>query len=159
MKMMLMFVFMAFLGIGVAQAQMSYRDTAEVIAVEPMIRQVRVDGQCTAPAAQSERSTLGTILGGVVGAIVGNQIGAGSGNVIATAVGASIGSAIGGDIGGDRNRSAPTASVGCTTGYMEERVVMYRARVLYNGREFPVSSVRPLQVGELINLRVTLHAD
>lgn len=142
-----------------AQAQMSFRDQAEVIDVQPIYRQVVAGGYAGSydcqPAHGGERNTLGTVLGGVVGAVVGNQVGGGSGRDIATAAGAAIGSAVGGDY---PSGSRPHG-VGNCGGYMEERVVGYRGRVLYNGREFPISARRPLQVGDVIPIRVNIAAE
>jgi uncharacterized protein YcfJ len=153
---MKMMVLIAVIGLSVsagAQAQASFRDQAEVIDAQPVYRQV-AGNYCQQPVASAERNTFGMVLGGVIGAVVGNQIGGGSGRDIATAAGAAIGGAIGGDY---PSESRPHAVNNC--GYMEERIVGYRGRVLYNGREFPINSHRPLRVGEMINIRVNIAAD
>jgi uncharacterized protein YcfJ len=99
-------------------------DYAEVVDVDPIVRQVRVTTprrECwtetryeydtryeSVPVGggyeRPHRSSAGSmILGGIIGGVIGHQIGSGDGNRAATVAGALIGSAIGHDAANRRS--------------------------------------------------------
>jgi uncharacterized protein YcfJ len=106
---------------GVARADRYYADsydsrtdTAEVVSVQPIYREVRINEPRQECYQQEVRyndggydnsgSFVGTILGGIVGGVVGHQFGRGGGRVAATAIGAVVGAGAGNAVG-SRNDS------------------------------------------------------
>ncbi|MEZ5499742.1 MAG: glycine zipper 2TM domain-containing protein [Steroidobacteraceae bacterium] len=159
---------------------------ADVIDVEPMLRQVRVSvpvRECYEETRYEDRyarrgdprrpGTAGAmILGGIVGAAIGNQIGRGDGRRTATVAGAIIGSALGHDAGerarandprygnADHRRDEPYTVERCDTRYreeVEERVEGYRVTYEYAGRRY--TTRLPYDPGKQIRVRVDVEPD
>ncbi len=124
-------------------------DYAEVVAVEPHLRTVRVSNprqECWNETVNVRRAPAGRsftpeIVGGILGAAVGNQFGGGSGRDIATVAGAVLGGSLGHDYK-NRRQSAGYQQVveeRCRTvhdDYTEQRVDGYDVTYRYQGRTY-----------------------
>lgn len=91
--------------------QVSFTDEAQVIDVEPRIRNVTThvrecwNEEVPVQSTARSRSYGGAIIGGVTGGLVGSQIGKGKGKTAAAAVGGAIGALVGDNIDNDGSRS------------------------------------------------------
>lgn len=105
------FVLLGLVSSPALAVQVSFTEEADVISIEPRIRQVRTqvrecwNEEVPVQSANRPRSYAGAIIGGVTGGIVGNQVGKGKGRTVATAVGAVIGGMVGDNIDNDGHRS------------------------------------------------------
>jgi len=148
-------------------------DDARVVAVEPILREVRRDvpvRECwdeTRPVSGYDPrngTAGGTILGGLIGGAVGNQIGKGDGRRAATVAGAIIGAAVGHDVAEQRRAAEgryPAAREEtvqrCDTRYesqVEQRRDGYRVTYEYQGRTYQTRL--PYDPGERIRIRVAV---
>lgn len=141
-------------------------DYAEVVQVEPIVRQVRISEpreECwdeEVPVYQSGyRSATPTILGGILGGVVGNTLGKGDGRTVATVAGTVLGGSIGRDVGAAnarRSGSATAVETRCrqVADYREEeRVEGYAVTYRYQGEEY--TTRMPHDPGE----RIRVHVD
>ncbi len=79
-----------------------FYDTAKVINIEPLMRQVQYQRPQEAcywrePRPAGQRSYT-SVIGGAIGGIIGHQFGKGHGKEVMTAVGALLGASIGNDL-------------------------------------------------------------
>jgi uncharacterized protein YcfJ len=142
------------------------RDSADVLAVEPVTETVKVPRQVCgnevvshqAPTRDPKRVT-GAVVGGVVGGVVGNQIGGGSGKTIATVAGAAAGGYAGSKIqkGMQENNTYETTEARCATVYDSvEKSAGYDVRYRLDGVEHTVrmdhdpGSRIPVEDGRLV---------
>ncbi|QKK12038.1 MAG: glycine zipper 2TM domain-containing protein [Pseudomonadota bacterium] len=96
----------------------TYRDSAKVIDVTPIYRQIEVSTpreecwqeQVTYEAPAGRSSATPVILGSIIGGVIGNQIGDGRGRKIATVAGTLLGASIGADNAHANTRYAPTTA-------------------------------------------------
>lgn len=141
-------------------------DYAEVVRVEPIVRQVRINEpreECwdeEVPVYQSGyRSATPTILGGIIGGVVGNTMGKGDGKTAATVAGTVLGGSIGRDVSHANARPAEygtTVETRCrqVADYREEeRVEGYAVTYRYQGEEY--TTRMPHDPGE----RIRVHVD
>jgi len=152
-------------------------DYAQVVDVEPLVRQVRVvvpRQECYVesryePAYQvhgREQPAAGPmILGGLIGAVIGNQIGHRETRRTAAIAGAVIGTAIGHDAALRRVQPAdyadvpmrPVESRRCEVReveHFEERIEGYRVTYRYNDQLY--TAQMPSEPGERIRVRVSV---
>jgi len=148
-------------------------DYAEVVNVEPNLRQVRVSvprQECYSatsyvPEAGSgygrERPAAGAmILGGLFGAVLGHQFDHGHEPGVATVAGAVIGSALGHDAAqrqANSGRMRAVESERCETRYderYESRVESYRVSYRYLGRTY--QTTLPRDPGQQLRVRVAV---
>jgi uncharacterized protein YcfJ len=132
-----------------AQAEPVLVENARVRSSTPVYAETQVPRkECTTqtvvaetPAPQDKPNLVGAGLGAVAGGLLGHTVGGGSGKTAATAVGAVAGAFVGNELA---NRSAhaqaeraPAEVQNCKT-VMEtqSRLVGYRVRYEYGGREF-----------------------
>lgn len=122
-------------------------ENARVRSSTPVYAEVQVPRkECTTqtvekPAPQEKHNLVGAGLGAVAGGLLGHTVGGGSGKTAATAVGAVAGALVGNELA---NRSAnvqaeraPAEVQNCkTVKETQSRLVGYRVRYEYNGREF-----------------------
>jgi uncharacterized protein YcfJ len=142
-------------------------DYAQVVNVEPIVRQVRVETpqrECYDDtryvASQPHISDPGvggrTLLGGIIGGVIGHQIGHGQGRDAATIAGAAIGASVGYDSAARRTADYREETVRrCDVSYRhdyEERIDGYRVTYAYNGREY--TTRMPYDPGDRIRVRV-----
>jgi len=155
--------------VAVKQVDRDY-DMARVVAVDPIVRRVRVDSprrECweevrTAYPERSHAESAGPmILGGIIGGVIGHQVGSGRGRDIATAAGTLIGASIGHDTAARRSSrsGAPEEYTveRCETRRVsayEERVEGYHVTYEYLGREY--STELPYDPGDRIRVRVAV---
>ena len=161
---------------GAAFADDSYRgppgryddtDFAEVVNVEPVLRQVRVSEpvrKCWQETRYGSNGPFsashigGTLLGSTIGVVVGNQVGHGRGKDVARVAGALIGGAIGHNVSVDRQRmqGGPRQTYErCDVRYrerLEERIDGYEVTYAYAGREYVTRM--PYDPGERLRVRV-----
>jgi uncharacterized protein YcfJ len=147
-------------------------DYADVVDVDPIVRQVRVEvprKECFSEVQEvytERRERVGpgpALVGGLIGGVIGNQFGDGRSRRVATAAGALIGASIANDTASRRATrydSAPEERVveRCDVRYeqqFEERIDGYRVRYLYNGREY--STQLPYDPGDRIKIRVAVE--
>jgi uncharacterized protein YcfJ len=154
-----------------AESEFEY---AEVVGVNPVMRQIRVSvprQECYivtqyVPMGRSgpivDQPAVGQmILGGLIGAAVGHQFGHGDERGVGTVVGAVIGTAIGHDVARRRSDEPygeirPVNSERCETRYeerYEQQVDSYRVTYRYNGRLY--STQLSYDPGERIRVRVS----
>jgi uncharacterized protein YcfJ len=145
-------------------------DDARVVAVEPIVRQVRVESprrECREEVRTVYREREGhgstaapMIIGGIIGGAIGSQVGQGRGRDIATVAGTLIGASIGHDSAVRSGRDAqPEERVveRCETRYdssYRERVDGYRVTYEYQGREY--TTRLPYDPGDRIRVRVAV---
>lgn len=145
-------------------------DDARVVAVEPIVRQVRVESprrECwdevrtEYPERTAHSGTAAPmIIGGIIGGAIGSQVGQGRGRDIATVAGTLIGASIGHDSATRSSRSAvPEERVveRCQTRYessYRERVDGYRVTYEYQGREY--TTRLPYDPGDRIRVQVAV---
>ena len=121
------------------------KDSAEVIAVEPVMTTVKTPRQVCgdeivshqAPTRDPKRVT-GAVLGAVVGGAVGNQIGDGTGKTVATVAGAAAGGYAGSKIQKQmqQGNTYQTTEARCTTVYDSvEKPDGYNVRYRLDGVE------------------------
>ena len=121
------------------------KDSAEVIAVEPVMTTVKTPRQVCgdevvshqAPTRDPKRVT-GAVLGAVVGGAVGNQIGDGTGQTVATVAGAAAGGYAGSKIQKQmqQGNTYQTTESRCTTVYDSvEKPDGYNVRYRLDGVE------------------------
>lgn len=144
-------------------------NSAEVIAVEPVMRTVKTPRQVCgdeavthqAPTRDPKRVT-GTVAGAVVGGVLGNQIGGGSGKTAATIAGAAAGGYAGNRIqkGLQQGNTYETTEARCTTVYDSvERQDGYDVRYRLDGVEHTVRMDHdpgdriPVENGEIVAAR------
>jgi len=148
-------------------------DTAEVIDVVPLYRQVTVEipvRECVENTRyepgryEHERhgdSVPAMIVGGVIGGLIGNQFGDGRGNDAMTVVGTLIGASVGNNAARqDRawRRSAAYPAETCTTRYesrIEQQDDGYRVTYEYGGRRY--STHMYSMPGDRIPVRVSVR--
>ena len=122
--------------------------SAEVVAVEPVMRTVRTPRQVCgdevvtrqAPTKDPKQVT-GTVVGAVVGGVLGNQVGGGSGKTAATVAGAAAGGYAGNRIqkGMQQGNTYETTEARCTTVYDSvEKQDGYSVRYRLDGVEHTV---------------------
>lgn len=105
------FVLLGFVSLPVWAVQVTFTEEAQVISVEPRIRQVTTrvrecwNEEVPVQSASRPRSYGGAVIGGVTGGLVGSQVGKGNGKTAAAAVGAAIGALVGDNIDNDVPRS------------------------------------------------------
>jgi uncharacterized protein YcfJ len=145
-------------------------DDARVVAVEPIVRRVRVESprrECwdevrtEYPERTVHSGTAApTIIGGIIGGAIGSQVGRGHGRDIATIAGTLIGASIGHDSASRSSRdSEPEERVveRCQTRYdssYRERVDGYRVTYEYQGREY--TTQMPYDPGDRIRVQVAV---
>jgi uncharacterized protein YcfJ len=145
-------------------------DDARVVAVEPIVRRVRVESprrECwdEVRTAYPERTVHSgtaapTIIGGIIGGAIGSQVGRGHGRDIATIAGTLIGASIGHDSASRSSREpVPEERVveRCQTRYdssYRERVDGYRVTYEYQGREY--TTQMPYDPGDRIRVQVAV---
>ena len=151
-------------------------DYAEVLNVEPNLRQVRIAvprRECYTDTRyvpvddgdyRRDRPAAGPmILGGLIGAVVGHQFGRGPARGLGTVAGAVIGSAVGHDAAqrqGADDRDRPMRAIDsqqCETRYdehYESRVESYRVSYRYQGRVY--HTVLPSDPGSRLRVRVAV---
>jgi uncharacterized protein YcfJ len=150
-----------------AQADPVLVENARVRSSTPVYAEVQVPRtECTAqtvvtekPASADKPNLVGAGLGAVAGGLLGHTVGGGSGKTAATAVGAVAGAFVGNDLA---NRSAnahaeraPAEVQNCkTVKETQSRLVGYRVRYEYGGREFE-SMVRG-EPGKTLPVRVSV---
>jgi uncharacterized protein YcfJ len=123
-----------------------YQDTARVINVDPIYRDVRISSperECwDKPRYRNYRSSndsyTSTIAGGIIGGVIGNQFGKGSGKTAMTVAGTLLGGSIGRDY---NNNQAGYYDNGqqchVTERYRtEQRLDGYRVTYKYNGKTY-----------------------
>jgi len=125
----------------------SHYDYAEVTAVEPLYRTVRVEQpvrECWDEAVyvpdRASRSHTPVILGGVVGGLLGHELGRkGRHHGLATAAGTVLGASIGRDVrsnhGGGHYRNVERCETRHTT-YEEKRSDGFRVSYSYQGQQY-----------------------
>ena len=124
------------------------RDSAEVLAVEPVSETVKMPRQVCgnevvtqqAPTRDPKRVT-GAVVGAVVGGALGNQVGGGSGKTVATVAGAAAGGYAGSKIqkGMQERNTYQTTEARCTTVYDSvEKAAGYDVRYRLDGVEHTV---------------------
>ena len=145
------------------------KDSAEVIAVEPVMTTVKTPRQVCgdevvshqAPTRDPKRVT-GAVLGAVVGGAVGNQIGDGTGKTVATVAGAAAGGYAGSKIQKQmqQGNTYQTTEARCTTVYDSvEKPDGYNVRYRLDGVERTVRMDHnpgdrlPLEDGEVVTTR------
>lgn len=127
--------------------QQSYQDTARVINVDPIYRNVRISSperECwDEPRYRNYRSSndsyTSTIAGGIIGGVIGNQFGKGSGNKAMTVAGALLGGSMGRDYHNNSTGGYYDRGEQCrvTERYRtEERIDGYRVTYKYNGKTY-----------------------
>lgn len=154
-------------------------DYAEVIGVDPVMRQVRVvvpRRECYSETRYVPVHSRGgghqaagpMILGGLIGAVIGNQIGNRDTHHAAAVAGGLIGAAIGHDAAGRRVASRggygseevrPVETERCEVRNeerVEERVEGYRVTYRYNGRTYTTRMSH--DPGERVRVRVSIDA-
>lgn len=155
--------------VGVAASTGGYVDYADVVAVEPLVRSVRVsvprqecwDETVTVHPAPARKSYTPEIVGSILGAAVGNQFGGGSGRDIATVAGAVLGGSLGHDY---KNRRAPinggsypAVEERCQTvheEHVEERIDGYDVTYRYDGRDYTTRMAH--DPGDSVRVRVAV---
>jgi len=155
-------------------------DYADVVNVEPNMRQVRVSvprQECYTDTRyipddgyagrRRDRPAAGPmILGGLIGAVVGHQIGGGHSRGVGTVAGAVIGSAVGHDAAQrhdddrDYRDDRPLRAIDsqrCETRYdehYESRIESYRVIYRYHGRVY--HTTMPRDPGQQLRVRVAV---
>lgn len=148
-------------------------DYAEVVNVEPNVRQVRISvprQECYAATSYvpeegsgygRERPAAGAmILGGLFGAVIGHQLDQGHEGGVGTVAGAVIGSALGHDAAQRQAGSGTTRAVAserCETRYderYESRVESYQVSYRYQGRTY--QTTLPRDPGRQLRVRVAV---
>jgi uncharacterized protein YcfJ len=148
-------------------------DYAEVVNVEPNLRQVRISvprQECYSATRYvpgegrgygHERPAAGAmILGGLFGAVIGHQFDHGHERGAATVAGAVIGSALGHDAAqrqGNGGNMAAVESERCETRYderYESRVESYQVSYRYHGRTY--QTTLPRDPGQQLRVRVAV---
>ncbi|KAA3626016.1 MAG: glycine zipper 2TM domain-containing protein [Proteobacteria bacterium] len=145
----------------------TYRDSAKVIDVTPIYRQIEVSTpreecwqeQVTYEAPAGRSSATPVILGSIIGGVIGNQIGDGRGRKIATVAGTLLGASIGADNAHANTRYAPTTATEqrCRVvqeSYTEQRTIGYRVKYRYRGEIFETRMDR--DPGDRIPVAVTV---
>ncbi len=146
-----------------------YHDYAEVIDVEPIVRQVHVSDprrECWQEEVHYRdyyaggHNTAGSmILGGLIGAVIGHQFGHGDDRDTNALAGGIVGTALGHGVASHRWRGRGYDRVEyeerCHTVndyYSEERVDSYRVTYIYHGETF--TTQLPYDPGERLRVRV-----
>ncbi len=148
-------------------------DYAEVVNVEPNLRQVRVSvprQECYSDTRyvpdegygyRRDRPAAGPmILGGLFGAVIGHQFGHGHERGVGTVAGAVIGSALGHDAAQRQaadDRLRAVASERCETRYderYESRIESYQVSYQYHGRTY--QTTLPRDPGQRLRVRVAV---
>lgn len=157
-------------GYGGDQRGPIFRDEAEVIHVEPIIRTVEIavperecwEEEVRFPAGYGQPvSPTRAIAGGIIGGVIGNQVGRGRGKTAATIAGTVLGASIGHDLA---RRSAARAH-GDRIAYeqrcrtiqryrTEERTEGYWVTYRYRGETFKTRL--PYDPGDRLTVRVTV---
>ena len=110
----------------------------------------------------NNNSTGDTIIGAIIGGVIGNQFGSGSGKDAATALGAVIGA----QKGSQNSTTTTNRIVGyrqqnqCTTTYTNETVEKFigtYVTVEYNGMKMSYTTQRQVNVGDTVQIRVSLN--
>jgi uncharacterized protein YcfJ len=143
-------------------------DYANVVRVQPLIREVRVaepvrecweETRYAQDGPFSYNHVKGTLFGSILGTVVGNQIGHGRGKDAARVAGAVIGGAIGHNVSRDRQRQlygdGRQVYERCDVRYRdrrEERIDGYEVTYEYAGREYVTQM--PYDPGERLRIRV-----
>lgn len=159
-------------GVGTVQAGPPSRtadggffDYADVVRVEPIVRQVRVSQpreECweeEVPVYEGGyRSATPMILGGILGGVVGSTVGKGDGRTAATVAGTVLGGSIGRDVGQAHRREPAATAVEArcrqVTDYREEeRIEGYD--VTYRYRDAHYTTRLPHDPGP----RLRVHVD
>lgn len=143
-------------------------DYADVVHVEPLVRQVRIREpreECwdeEVPVYRSEyRSATPMILGGILGGVVGHTMGKGDGKTAATVAGTVLGGSVGRDIGQAHARAPAYDTVTETrcrqvADYREEeRVEGYDVTYRYQGAEY--TTRMPRDPGERVRVHVSVE--
>jgi len=130
----------------------SFIDTAEVISVEKVYKQYRVDEpyqDCYIKETiqSGDGSATNEIIGGIIGGAIGNQLGDGDGKEALTLAGILMGASIANDAekaSANGKRTIISQEV-CETKIrqkIEKRLSHYNVLIEYNGREVSFSSKR-----------------
>ena len=145
-------------------------DTARVIDVEPIIRQVTVttpqrecwDEQVTysKPYREHNNKVAGNmILGGIVGGVIGSRFGAGHGKDIATVAGTLIGASVAHDMASRKSPayygSETVTEHTCRINHVqtvEERIDTYRVTYRYHGETY--TTHLPYDPGDQLRIEV-----
>jgi len=151
--------------------QQGFWDSARVVRVEPVIRQVQVSTprrECWQEEVRHPVTTRhgpsrasSTLVGAIIGGVIGNQFGGGSGKGLATAAGTMLGASLGNDAARARQRYTTYERVSeetrCTTKVeyqTEERTEGYDVTYRYHGETF--STRLPYHPGKKLRLRVSV---
>jgi uncharacterized protein YcfJ len=154
-------------GCATAIAGATYNQMATVISAQPKyattVQQVpnQSCGIVDVPiyGSQNTDTSGNTIIGAIIGGAIGNQIGTGKGNGAAGAV-------IGGLLGNQHGKNNNQQIIGyrqenrCTTTYTSERVERFigtYVTVDYNGMQMSYTTNRNVNVGDQVNIRVSLN--
>ncbi len=127
--------------------QNGFYDSARVVSVEPIIRQVRFQRpheECYRRGAiphEGRRSYTSVIGGGLIGGVIGNRFGKGRGKDAMTIAGTLLGASIGDDLyrGRALYRQAPAVRKVCDVSYSnhtEEEGRGYHVTYRYKGKLF-----------------------
>lgn len=119
-----------------AQPASSPVESARVLSSVAVYSEVQVQRtDCNAQAASPDKPNLvGVGLGAVAGGLLGHTVGGGNGKSAATAVGAVAGALVGNNIA---NRNTASKAQDCkSVNETQTRLVGYRVRYEWNGREF-----------------------
>lgn len=134
-------------------------ELAKVTSVIAVTEQAAVGQNCelqTQTPVQKDNSTAGTIVGGIVGGLIGHQIGAGSGQTAATIIGAT-GGAVAGNYAASQPPAPQTVQV-CRT-VTQPVITGYRFQAEWDGKLLNGYTRRPINVGDMVNVRVNRSAN
>lgn len=140
------FVLLGFVCLPVWAAQVTFTEEAEVVSVEPRMREVRThvrecwDEEVPVHSAGRSRSYAGAAIGGVTGGLLGSRVGKGNGRTAAAAVGAAIGAVVGDHIDNNDGSRSPAgryrSEQRCsTTPRFESQQDGYTVVVRFRGRD------------------------
>ncbi len=164
----------AFSSVGQAGSKnkgVSFRDYADVIDVEPLVRLVEVSNprkECwqeevhhPVSSDYPPRAAGSMILGGLVGGVIGHQFGGGHGKDLATLAGTLVGASVGHDLANRRARRRNTHHISyeqqCRVVHdvhSEERIDGYRVTYSYHGKTF--TTRLPYDPGHRLPMRVRI---
>lgn len=147
-------------------------DTAQVVDVEPIVRQVTVstpERECweeqvtySRPYREHKNVAGNMILGGILGGVIGSRFGGGHGRDIATVAGTLIGASVAHDAANRRaaahSRPETVTEHTCRVNHVrtvEERIDAYRVTYRYQGETYVTRM--PYDPGDSLRVRVDVR--
>ena len=146
-------------------SNLGFAETAKVVSVEPVYREVTVTERRTVEReicrdrVRETNGTAGSIIGGVVGGVAGHQVGGGDGKTAATILGAIVGANVGRRVEQNNARS-PVCRVEVEEEVIptvERRVIRYNVDVDVNGAIYTVSRQNEPHIGDYIAVNVSVN--